>query len=82
MNELVINFIKQGIIDKTMSIVDLNFSIYRIQTKSGKYFVYTINGCDNYLDSRKQPVTASIRQFIIDKLIDGTFVKEKIWGDN
>lgn len=42
---------------------------------------YQINGCSNYLDINKQPLNKSSRQYIIDKLMNGEYIQEKIWGD-
>lgn len=40
---------------------------------------YVINGCSNYLDENKQPLTNDKRQYIIDKLMKGEFEQVKIW---
>lgn len=40
---------------------------------------YVINGCSNYLDENKQPLTNDKRQYIIDKLMKGEYEQVIIW---
>lgn len=86
-NENTLNFIKNGIKNKTMEIKVIDLIIYQIVTSTKNIadrcligYNYQINGISNYLDINRQPIENSKRQHIIDKLMSGQYKQEIIWS--
>lgn len=84
-DENVLNFIKEGLKRKSMKIMELDFAIYRITSPHNELSIiynYQLNGTSNYLDGHKQPLPDDQRRYIINELMMGKLIQEKIWGDD
>lgn len=94
-NQSIISFIKNGLKWKSMKVVEMELIIYEIsgmkwvRGSSGEHhglvytpvaYNYQINGCSNYLNDNKQPLSSSERQFVVNKLMLKEYKQEIIWG--
>ena len=77
----VIEFIKNGLKRKTMSIKEVELEIYKL-TKSNSTvgYIYVIDQAPNYLNIFKQPLTRTERMNVINKVMQGQYKKELRWG--
>lgn len=96
-NEKVLNFIKNGLKNKTMEIKSINLMIYEILGNEGLLgfclntnqsnkemcvgYNYCLNGISNFLDINKQPLNKAERQFFVEKIVNGSYKQNLIWGD-
>lgn len=83
-NKHTLNFIEEGLKRKSMEIREIDLVIYEISgIYIGSGFVgynYVINGCSNYLSENKQPLTHEERRYVVDNLMEGSYMQELIWG--
>lgn len=87
-NNFSLNFINEGVKNLSLIIKEVDFNVYQIVTNTKNIgdtrvigYNYQLNGLSNYLDLNKQPFKKSVRQNIIEKLINGKYIQKKIWGD-
>lgn len=86
-NENTLKFIENGIKNKTIEIKEISLNIYKIGYIFGcnklctVAYNYIINGCSNYLGLDKRVLYKDERNLIINKLMNGTYIEELIWGD-
>lgn len=81
----VLDFIKKGLKNKSMSIVESAFKIYKVIDKGLGIIVaynYILNGISNYVNEEKILFDNSKRQIIINNLMNGKYKQELVWGDD
>lgn len=90
--ESVLEFIKKGLERKTMAVVELDLSVYKIvgegvylldSTQTRPFtvgYIFYMNGYANYLDRRKQPFNRFEKEAVRERLMNGKFKEELVWG--
>lgn len=84
-NKNTLEFIKMGLKRKKIEIKFVELQIFTIKeyilpTYDKKIIAYNycINGCNNYLDTNKQPLDRRQEKYIVDGLMNGKFIQEVI----
>lgn len=82
-NEFFSKFIRNGLNKKTMHIKKVKLIIYKIINNNKQLigYIYEIDDVSNYLDVFKQPLTKSERVYVINRLMNGYYQRELLWGD-